>query len=53
MLKQMILIYGGIGGLMMIALLSGGAGWAEKCSLLLLFGVIAEQIVSIVKNLWF
>ena len=25
MLKQMILIYGGIGGLMMIALLSGGA----------------------------
>lgn len=52
-MKQMILIYAGVGGLTLFALLIGGAGVAEKMSLLLLFGVVAEQIASVIKNLWF
>lgn len=53
MLKQMILVYAGVGGLTLFGLLIGGAGLVEKLGLLLIFGVLADQIASIVKNLWF
>ena len=52
-LFQMFLIYAGIGGLTLFGLLIGSAGLVEKLGLLLIFGVLADQIVSIVKNLWF
>ena len=42
-MKQMILIYAGVGGLTLFALLIGGAGMAEKAALLLLFGVVAFE----------
>lgn len=51
-MKDLMLIYAGIGGLTLFALLIGGAGMAEKAVLLLLFGVVAEQIASVIKNLW-
>lgn len=52
MLKDMCVMYAGIGGLVLFGLISSGAGVAEKMLLLLLFVVIAQELTAIIKNLF-
>ena len=54
MLRQLVLVYAGCGGLTLFGLLTAGPMGAEVAALLLLFCVVASLITDIIKNSsWF